>query len=215
MSKIGVDTKDAFIDILGDEYGRTVSVSSRLGGLRSPMSASVSFGGQARIESASGQVAAPVSAAKYDRVDTTKALIQQADNYLFGGRGGVVAADATIGGGAAVAPAIAPVGASEPVTSVPTVTTVDVAITKVAASLTTVTDVDGTVWLIPAYDFTSEAGDQFTVPAIDTAFLQPVAVPAVGKVVPPEPGGVEGTPGFVTTTALAATTAVPAPASKG
>jgi len=50
-------------------------------------------------------------------------------------------------------------------------TPVEVTLTGVEEDLTMVWATDGTVWLLPAYTFTTDDGGRYTVVAVDEAFL--------------------------------------------
>ena len=70
-------------------------------------------------------------------------------------------------------------------------TPIDVALTTVKLDLTMQWDVDGTVWLLPAYTFGDAEGGMYTVIAVADEYIQqpevpePVALPAVEPVIEP------------------------------
>jgi hypothetical protein len=97
-------------------------------------------------------------------------------------------------GGASAPPISEPVPVSIPVPQPVTVTLVDV-----QSDVWWTTDVDGTVWLLPAYRFIGDDGGWYTVPAVTDEFLVRVPVDSVPPVtdvapLPPETAPAGTTP---------------------
>ncbi len=95
--QLGVSPQDADVRVDGDEWGRYVTWSVRLGGVPSGATWSAAYGGEGVLLSASGALATPEQAATYPRIGTSAAL-----ELLRTGRawGSPVAMD-TVGGGSA------------------------------------------------------------------------------------------------------------------
>jgi hypothetical protein len=153
----------------------------------------VGFGANGTVTSASGFLSSPVEGDEYPRVGTTaglERLRQQNQGWVtIGGGVADLARDAMpcVVEGAPVDPAASgPVcGEVEPVT---------VTITGVREDLTMVWDVDNTVWLLPAYTFTSDDGGLWTVIAVDDAYVDLGTVPVPEPAPLPEPLPVETLP---------------------
>ncbi len=245
FAAVGLDVSGYDVSVIGDEWGRTVTLAQLLDGHRSPVAQSVGFGENGAVTWAGGVLAQPVRGADYPRITIAEAV--QRLNEQWGGwgtfgpgvavdtaPGGAVVGD---GGGAAIEPAlgapeIAPdgqpvcvdpavlaaqsteggaVGAAPPdsavevvdpsivVDPVPCEVTpaepITVHLSGVTEGLTMVWAADNTIWLLPAYDFTSDDGGQYQVNAVADEFIEnvpaetrPVPEPAPADSVSVDPG---------------------------
>jgi hypothetical protein len=137
---------------------------------------SFGFGGDGVLEYAGGTFTAPEAVGPYPLVDLETAIVRLETTYVSGmaiGRDGT-------GGDTAVGipePAIAvepiPTDESMPVETLPMPepTEITVTLVDVVADLWWVEDVDGNVWLIPAYRFIGDDGGWYTVPAVTDEYM--------------------------------------------
>ncbi len=260
FTAIGLDLTGYDLAVMGDEWGRTVTITQLLDGHRSPVAQSVGYGENGTVTWAGGVLGTPVRSADYPRVtvaDAVQRLNDQsaawgplvrgaaidlpAEGPIVGSAGGApiepsvgapgiavvpvvcpasgdlaaqsggagdsaATAGAGAGGGAVVAPgvvsaadsgpaatAIPPVAPDETVVAVnPAVdvapqpgvdcgivtppTPVTVHLNGVTESLTMVWATDNTVWLLPAYDFTSADGGRYQVNAVADGYIENVPV---------------------------------------
>ena len=138
------------------------------------------------------------------------------DGPLLNGADGVASSSAAAEPGA---PAGTDPGATDPATDVVppgcapgTFEPMNVVLTGVKEDLTTVWATDGTVWLLPAYTFTSDDGGTYTILAVDDSYVQTDAVP----VAEPATGGAEPATGSAPVEATDGATAdTAAPTSAG
>jgi hypothetical protein len=177
-----------------DEWGASVNASLLLDSMKTPIVVSVGFGENGAVTWASGSLAEPQRGADYPTIGAAAGLerlkTQQNQYGIGGGGGGIMKATDEIApqpavGAPASAPltpdvAIAPCEAGPatdcaPVSNQP----ITVTLNSVKPDLTMVWAADNTVWLLPAYTFGSADGGQYSVIAVDDAYIQqPVAEPA-------------------------------------
>lgn len=193
LGDMGLDAANYELTTYADQWGASVTAYLLLDGHRSPLSVNVGFGENGAITWASGTLAQPQSAADYPLVSPEAGLARLNDQSgqwgWFGYGGGVgmmrgavedVAvspANETAGGGVAgVAgdqPITAPVcdPAADCVVEPMPMEEITVTLTSVRLDLTMVWDEDGTVWLLPAYTYTSTDGGEYSVIAVDESLL--------------------------------------------
>jgi hypothetical protein len=138
---------------------------------------SLGFGGEGALEWAGGTFTVPEAVGPYPLVDLDTALARVEEMYVSG---------MALGGDLAIGmpePAIAvepvPTDESMPVETLPMPepdempqpTEITVTLLDVVADLWWVDDVDGNVWLIPAYRFIGDDGGWYTVPAVSDEYM--------------------------------------------
>ena len=84
---IGATVDAADIEVSGDGYGRYAAMYERLGGIRSPLAMSASWGAKGMLQYANGNLAKPVKADRYPRIGTQAALdaLKAGDTGWFDG----------------------------------------------------------------------------------------------------------------------------------
>jgi hypothetical protein len=186
MSDIGVDLDALEIEVFSDSYGSSVTGFLKVGGVRSLLSWSVSYGEGSRIVWAGGVLAPLDELADYGRIGTPAALErlneQQSSfvDQLTGAPEDLAAASGAVGGGEIVIP-----------------------IVDVEEELVMLYGVDGSVYLVPGYAFLAEPDEfgyepRYTVSAISDEYIETVDAPSsaddpsLGVV---EPGEGQGEPG--------------------
>ena len=162
MSDLGVDLDDLEIEVFSDSYGSSVTGFLKVGGVRSPLSWSVSYGEGSRIVWAGGVLAPIEELADYGRIGTSAALErlnEQQSSFveqLTGSPEDLAAASGAAGGNEIVVP-----------------------IVDVEEELVMLYGVDGSVYLVPGYAFLADP-DQFgyepryTVSAISDEYIERV-----------------------------------------
>lgn len=210
FGSLGYDMTQYEFDAYADEWGASVTAFRLLGGVRSPISLSLGFGGEGAITWASGSLAEPQQAGDYPLVDGATALTRLNDRSgkwgWFGGGfaayGGPTARAATIDAAVgapetAAVPDVAPITSDTavlvdpmPVETMPAPEPVTITLNSMKLDLATVWGEDGTVYILPAYTFGSADGGSFSIVAVDESLLdlpEPVAVdPAVTEPMPVE-----------------------------
>lgn len=183
LAALGNDPASLRFETYADEWSAFVGAQPTVGGLQWPIGYGFGFGGEGVLQWATGYLAEPVATGPYPLVDLEAALARLADQRGMWGYGVMAGAEARA---AEDMPADAP---SELVDAEPMVAT----LVDVRADLWWAWDVDGSVWLLPAYSFTSADGVTFTVPAVTDDYLIVVPVEPVPEPLPSEevPGGVE------------------------
>lgn len=200
-------------EVYADEWGANVTAFLVLGGHRSPVTMSVGFGADGAVTWASGSLAAPQQADDYPLVSVSDAVLRLNDDTgrWSGYWGGATVMSRSVGSDIsyserAAAPAATDAAAPEPSTGptepvtiepvcdlstdcaidpMPPLEPITVHLTGVVLDLTMVWAADNTIWLLPAYTFSSDDEGQYTVIAVDDSFL---AMPE------PEPMPVESMP---------------------
>ena len=170
-----------FDEPYADEWGASVNASLVLEGMKAPVMLSVGFGENATVTYASGFLATPERGADYPTIGAAAGLERlktQQNQYIGLAADGVATKAATdIAPQPALgAPAIAPCEAGPatdcaPISNDP----VTVTLNSVKADLTMVWAADNTIWLLPAYTFGTADGGQYTVIAVDDAYIQQAA----------------------------------------
>ncbi len=176
MTAAGIDTAGFAFEGSGDEWGAYVMAVPLLGEFRSPFSTSFSFGEFGAITWASGTLAQPIAVGDYPLIATAAGVDRlneqnlQYNEYVRIDSVGVEvdpAATESVGEPVAGDSVVAsPIDAS-PIDASP----IEVVITGVRQDLTSVWDVDGTVWLLPAYTYTNADGDVATIAAVTDDYL--------------------------------------------
>ena len=187
-----------FDEPYADEWGASVNASLVLEGMKAPVTLSVGFGENATVTYASGFLATPQRGADYPTIGAAAGLERlktQQNQYIGLAADGVatravtdIAPQPALG-----APAIAlceagPATDCGPVDATP----VTVTLNSAKADLTMVWAADNTIWLLPAYTFGTADGGQYTVIAVDDAYIQQAApevattdVPGIEPATPP------------------------------
>ena len=187
-----------FDEPYADEWGASVNASLVLEGMKAPVMLSVGFGENGTVTYASGFLATPERGADYPTIGAAAGLERlktQQNQYIGLAADGVATKAATdIAPQPAVgAPAIAPceAGAARAECAPVDATPITVTLNSVKADLTMVWAADNTIWLLPAYTFGTADGGQYTVIAVDDAYIQQAAPEVATTEVPgQDPGAV-------------------------
>ena len=197
FDELGYDTGDYDFEAYADEWGSSVTAYLLIDGARAPISLSAGFGENGAVTWAGGVLADPVAVGDYPLVDAATGLERLNDEtgqwiyygmgYLMDGAAGTVARDTAVaesgsasnsGGGSDSVE-----GVTEPAVDMPMpcdTTTgcempepepIEIHFSTVRLGMTTIYDVDGTVWLLPAFVFGNANGEEYTVIAVDGAYL--------------------------------------------
>jgi len=202
LGELGQDPSAFEFDTYADEYSANVTAWSELDGVRSPVAWGFGYSENGVLQWMNGVLATPVAAGPYPLIGIDEALVRL-DEQTNQFRGGVYMDDLATTGGALVREGQeAPVGAPtepaplppasplppetipasvDPAVSIP-VDTIPVepmvaTLVDVKADLWWAFDDDGSVWLLPAYSFTTSDDGIFTVPAVTDEFLVIVESP--------------------------------------
>jgi hypothetical protein len=182
LEQMGADPEGFAIEVYSDDWYASVSALEKFGATTSPVGWYFGFGAEGRLDYASGVLARPQEVGPYALVDLETALARLQDGYLGGVR--TLAADAAV---SLDAPQVSCVEGTD--CAFPTEPErVTVTVTDVRQDLWWVWDVDGTVWLLPAFRFIGSDGGEFTVPAVSDEYLiveDYVGDPAVDEPAPP------------------------------
>jgi hypothetical protein len=180
MLALGLNPDGYELTADSQEWGAWVDARLLVDGLAAPVLTSFGFGPEGVLTYASGQLFGPEPAGPYERVGTAAALERlQADQF----RSYSPAVDPAVSE-PAPRPAAEPAGAEAPVSSpageappVDAGTPTDVVDTTAPEPVTVVLNGaepgwwtiwadDGTVWLMPGYDFLTNQGERISVPAV-------------------------------------------------
>ncbi|MEX1105858.1 MAG: hypothetical protein WEB78_06640 [Ilumatobacteraceae bacterium] len=200
LTDLGLDPAGFELDTYADEWGANVTGYLLLDGVRTTLSISVGYGAEGAVTWASGFLASPQRSADFPRIGVEAAvqrLNDQQTDMMRGwspAEGDALSTDSVTAEPAADAPLPAPVcpeltadTETTAVTDTPCVPIDDgtivieppidvqpmvVALADPQPSLEQVWDVDGTVWLLPGYSFTSTDGGIWSVTAIPDDYLQ-------------------------------------------
>jgi hypothetical protein len=193
----GMDLGGYELEVYADDWSATVTAFLVLDGVRTPVTASVAFGADAAVVWAAGTLAEPVRGPDYPRIGTTagfERLQTEAERWqtlsATGAASEVLVDEATGAPTAGDTTGAAEIPSCEPAIDVPAsdepfcgpidVEPLVVHLTGVRAELQMLWDVDGTVWLVPAYGFTSDDGGVHVVVAIADEWIaepEPVDTP--------------------------------------
>jgi hypothetical protein len=213
LGTLGVAAGDVEIEPFADQWSAYVTVYPMLDGARTQNAWSFGFGENGVLSYASGSLNRPEPVAEYPLIGCAAGVQRLNDQQANWSAYGPTAM--AKGGGMAGYEQVAPagdvaIGAPEPMpvdpaVSIPVDTTpVVVTLTSCRIDRTMQWDVDGTVWLLPAYTYTAQDGGEYTVIAIGDEYLapaepvttEPVTTDTViGGTVAPEP---EPTPATTT-----------------
>lgn len=198
LTDLGLDATDYEFETYADEWNASVTGYLLIEGQRSPLTISIGFGGEGAVTWMSGSLATPEPAGEYPLVGTEAGLARLSDGAWMGYYGGPMVKSAidtgvqsdtntvtaeTIVADTPVeapftddtvpteAPICDPAADCVPETYLPP-EPITVHVNDVEMSLTMVWDVDGTVWLLPAYTFLSTDGGMYTVVAVDDQFVE-------------------------------------------
>ena len=217
LTALGIDPASYQFDTYADEWNASVTGYLVLDGVRTTVAMSVGYGAEGSLVWASGFLAAPQRSADYPRIGVEAAIARLNSQQASMLRGwGPAPADAATDVAPAEPMAEPMAGASDTVEPVAPTTTcvVDAATTCVSIApteypvdppvdaepivitlsdpqptLEQLWDVDGTVWLVPGYSFTSTDGGTWSVTAIGDEYLQ-----VDDTAVEPQPATVEPAP---------------------
>jgi hypothetical protein len=186
-----LDVSGSTVETWADEWSAQVSYTSATGEL--PRSTGFGFGENGTLQWASGTLATPVAAGPYPLIGLDEAVQRLNDRYGFDeASADMVSDDAVL-----VDPAMGdiepmPAPESDPIDMVVTVS-------SASAGFWSAWDADGSVWFVPAYEFTGDDGGVWTIPAVTDDYLidDPFLVEPMPDVVVPLPPDtpVTGQPG--------------------
>lgn len=189
FAAMGYDVAGLDDEVYADEWGASVTASLLLDGQRSPITLSAGFGADGALTWASGSLATPERAGDYPLVGIDAGLTRLNDETgrwsgYWGGAALMARTDVVADEASATAEVPPQVGDTVPIESpvcdpaadcVPETYAapepITVHLTAATLGLTMVWAQDGTIWLLPAYTFTDADGGQYTVVAVDDAFV--------------------------------------------
>lgn len=159
LTAMGKDLNDFELEVWADEWYASVTAWPQLGGRRSPMTWNFGFGEMGALQWAGGYFASAVATGPFPLIGIDEALLRLEDQYT--------------GWGPAIgmpAPELDRTTSSDD-EQMPEPEKEIAVLVKVEADLWWATDVDGAVWLLPAYRFTDTEGREHTVAAVTDEFL--------------------------------------------
>ena len=212
FAELGYDNADYDFEAYADEWGANVTAYLLIDGQRAPISLSAGFGENGALTWAGGVLAEPVAVGEYPLVDTAAGLERLNDDsgqWLYYGMNYLMdvvrdsGAESSVGGGSDGVEGVEADGATEPAPvdpavdmpmpceadtgcEMPELEPIEIHFSTVRLGVTTIYDVDGTVWLLPAFVFGNANGEEYTVIAVDGAYLDipQLPVPGVDDTVP-------------------------------
>lgn len=216
----GEDPTSYTFETYADEWWASTSAVQTIGGLSYGRRWDVGFGAEGVLQYAGGTIADPVAVGPYPLIGIDEALARLNDqSSMYGGlRGGFeIYPAASVGVGsdtavtnvgepgiAAAPPESMPVDPGMPIDpgmlidgTIPEPETVIVTLVDVQADLWWAWDIDGSVWLLPAYRFIDSEGGWHVVAAVADEYLVIVeqdpatSVPASEPAVEPPTGGAD------------------------
>ena len=166
-----------FDDVYADDFGASVNAYLTLDGMRAPLILSVGFGENASITFASGYLGEPQRGSDYPTVGPAAGLErlkkQQSDVIGLGNTRALSSTGVGIAEPAIAVPPCAPEAAAADACAAPENSQpVTVHLNSVKGDLTMIWDATNTIWLLPAYTFGTADGGQYTVIAVDDAYIQ-------------------------------------------
>ena len=193
--RLGIDVAAADVEVWADDWYASVSASIPIEGVDSEWVTagwlSVGFGGDGVLEYASGNLSRPEPAGPYPLIDLATAL-ERLQRYYTWPTGPMEAIAESV--------AIDEPAVSEPIGDQPIDTLapeevlgefepdpITVTLTDVRAELWWTMDVEGNVWLVPAYAFTGDDGGTYTVPAVTDEYLVEEIPVAIDPIIEPAP----------------------------
>lgn len=203
VAKLGLDPAAFTFEPYADDWFASVSAVEQLDGMFAGRRVDLGFGAGGVMQYAGGQLASPSKMGPYPLIGIDAALARLNDQSGFygGGYGVMDMARSTVGGDVAVTSEAIPPAADdaagapaviEPMPPVDSIAPeeVTVTLTDVQADVWWAWDVDGSVYLLPAYRFIGDDGGWYTVPAVTDEFLVQSDVPVPVDTAPPatEPG---------------------------
>lgn len=199
FADLGYDVAAYDFEAYADEWSAYVTAYLLIDGTRSPLTLSVGYGAEGALTWASGALATPQDAGAYPLVSVQAGIdrLNEEGGYwmgFYGPAGAMVKAEADTavvdattsesGGSTEAAPPPETVPSDSLLVDPPVCDpaagcidttlppeTVTVHLSGARLGLTMVWDVDGTVWLVPAYIFSAADGGEFTVIAVDEQFV--------------------------------------------
>jgi hypothetical protein len=193
LQALGLDPAAYEITADSQEWGAWVDARLLVDGLAAPVLTSFGFGAEGALTFASGQLFGPEPAGQYVRTGTAAALEQlQADQFRsYNPTVDPAAPDTpvsapdpadgatslTVDAANPIEPAAPAAEPAEPITIV---------LTGVEAGWWMVWAADGTVWLLPGYDFVTDQGERISAPAIAE-----IDMPVTTGATEPQPGAGE------------------------
>ena len=203
----GEDPAAYRFETYADEWFASVTAVQRLDAGIDGRRWDFGFGAEGVLQYASGQLADAARVGPYPLVDLATAIARLNDQTGFWGgySGGGIAVDTPAAGPdvavdvpeGSVTDGIA-VGEPAPTGSIPAPEPITVTLVDVQADVWWAWDVDGSVWLLPAYRFIGDDGGWYTVPAVTDEFLIQVEPPVTEPLPMPEPLPGETVPGAPT-----------------
>jgi len=210
LTALGVDPATVELETFADEWFASVTANDTTDARLAINSWNFGFGAEGVLQYAGGSLATPQPVGPYPLVDIATAFERLQDQSWAGlmARGldtPMLAEDSVATSDIAVAEpapveslpgdvAVDPMPVDPPVDgSIPEMETVTVTLVDVQADLWWAWDVDGTVWLLPAYRFIGDDGGWYTVPAVTDEYLIQVDPPVIDEPIPVEPDEGTGT----------------------
>ncbi len=223
LSAIGVDPSSLAFETFADEWFASVTATDASDPRSGFRAWNIGFGAQGVMQYAGGSLATPEAVGPYPLVDLETAVARLSDGSgWYGGYGGpavdtaiaidepvavdipegdVAGGDGEVVGAESLPAESLPVEEPMPVEDPEPVV---VTLVDVQPDLWWAWDVDGSVWLLPAYRFIDSDGGSTTVPAVTDEFMIQVEPPVViDEPLPaPEPMPVETLPAVVPDTVV-------------
>lgn len=198
LTALGVDLATVEFDTYADEWSASVTASSTADARTAINSWNFGFGGDGVLQWAGGSLAMPAAVGPYPLVDIETAFARLQDQSWGGfmARGGDIAvSEPAVAMPEVGEPAVLPMPGDD---SMPEPETLTVTLVDVQADLWWAWDIDGTVWLLPAYRFIGDDGGWYTVPAVTDEYLIQVDEPMPVEPMPGDPDDGTGgsTPGW-------------------
>jgi hypothetical protein len=159
LTAMGQNVNNFELEVWADEWYASVTAWPQLAGRRSPMTWNFGFGEMGALQWAGGFFASAVATGPFPLIGLDEALVRLNDQYT--------------GWGPAIGmpePAVEEANRSDS-DPMPEPQKELAVLVKVEAELWWASDVDGAVWLLPAYRFIDSEGREHTVAAVTDEFL--------------------------------------------